>query len=307
MKIDLNKGISFQIEGELGKFHTLPVETLVKIAENLQDLLITIAKSDVDSKEPIHLENFKVELSGFRHGSAVPEFVFTPRIQTSIGNIAKQRKVVNQRFEKLMGLSNKSEYLKISDMYPDAMRRNEIVDKLYDFTNSFGNAPTAIVDIEKNKTIKPIYKIKRLKPEVKKLLITEIVELEGPVTEEFGVAKIKLTTNKKGTTKKKIEELYRKSDTTLSYSPDVIVFNDKAYVLNFPLRSSLEKDNDYYVIHNEMLDIIGTGETEDDAEKNFAEEFDFIYKRYNELNDDQLSDKLNRIKVFLNHLVKSVE
>jgi predicted RNase H-like HicB family nuclease len=187
------------------------------------------------------------------------------------------------------------------------LRRNQIVDKLYDFTNSFGNAPTAIVDIGKNQTIKPIFKIKRLKPEVKKILTTEIVELGGSVTEEFGVARIKLTTNKKGTTKKKIEELYRKSDTTLSYSPDVIVYNEKAYVLNFPLRSSLDKENEYYVIHNEMLDIIGTGETEDDAERNFAEEFDFIYRRYNELSDDQLSDKLNRIKVFLNHLVKSVE
>jgi predicted RNase H-like HicB family nuclease len=307
MKIDLNKGVSFQIEGELGKFHTLPVEALVKIAENLQDLLLTIAKSDVDSNDPIHLENFKVELSGFMHGSAVPQFVFTPRIQTSIGNITKQRKVVNQKFVRLMGLSNNAEYMKINDMYPDALRRNQIVDKLYDFTNSFGNAPTSIVDIGKNQELKSIYKIKRLKPEVKKLLTTVIVELNEQVTEEFGVAKIKLTTNKKGATKKKIEQLYRKSDTTLSYSPDVIVYNDKAYVLNFPLRSSLDKENDYYVIHNEMLDIIGTGETEDDAEKNFAEEFDFIYKRYNELNDNQLSDKLNRIKVFLNHLVKSVE
>src|SRR5690606_451978 len=265
MKIDVNKGISFRIEGELGKLHTLPGDKLVKIAESLQVLLGTIAKNDLDSREPIHLDNFKIELSGFRHGSAVPEFVFTPRIQTSIANIAKQRKVVNQGFERLMKLSNTADYLKVSDVYPDAVRRNEIVDKLYDFTNSFGNAPTAIVDIGKDETTKPVYKIRKLKPEMKKLLTTEIIEMNGSVKEEFGVARIKLTTTKKGTTKKKIEEVYKKSDTTLSYSPGVIIYNDKTYVLNFPLRSSLEKENDYYVIQNEMLDIIGTGERSEES------------------------------------------
>ena len=306
MKINLNKGVSFLIEGEVGRFHTLPVDTLIKIAENLQNLLITIAKCDIDSKEPIHLENFKVELSGFRHGSAIPEFVFSPRLQTSIGNVELQRRVVNKRFENLMKLSNKSNYFKINEIYPDSYKRNEIVDVLYDFTNSFDDAPTSIVGVDQKKILKPIYRIKRLKPEVKKKLTTKIKDLDVDRLEEYAVARVKLITTKKGT-KSKIQEIYKKSYTTLSYSPQIIAYGQLVYNLNFPLRSSLEKENDYYVIHNEMLDIIGTGQSEEEAEQNFAEEFDYIYKRYNELDNNSLSKKLNRIKVFLNHLIKSVE
>ncbi len=307
MKFDLNKGISIQIEGELGKFNTLPIEALVRIAESLQNLLITIAKSDLDSKDPLYLDDFKIELSGFKQGSAVPQFVFTPRVQTSIANIDRQRKIVSQKFEKMMSLSDKADYAKINDFYPDAGRRNQIVESLYEFTNSFGDAPVNIVSIDKNKKTNHLFKIKKLKPEVKKLLITKIVESHPEAKEEFGVAKIKMLTDRQGKTKRKIEHIYKKSDTTLAYSPTVIVHNETVYNLQFPLRSSLENENDYFVIHNEMLEIIGTGVTEDDAERNFAEEFDFIHERYNQLNDNQLSEKLSTIKLFLKHLVKSVE
>src|SRR5205814_973388 len=119
MKIDLNKGISIQISGELGRFNTLPIDALIKIADSLQNLLITIAKSDVDSNNPIHLDDFKIELSGFRHGSAVPQFLFTPRVQTSIGNVDSQRALVSKKFDKLMSLSNKADYIKINNLYPD--------------------------------------------------------------------------------------------------------------------------------------------------------------------------------------------
>ena len=61
------------------------------------------------------------------------------------------------------------------------------------------------------------------------------------------------------------------------------------------------------MIQSELLDIVGTGETEDEAEINFAEEFSFIYKRYNELTDEKLSDRIVSIKTILNYLVKSVE
>ncbi len=307
MKIDLNKGISFHIEGELGKFNTLPIDSLIKIAESLQNLLITIAKSDINSKDPLYLDDFRIELSGFKQGSAVPQFVFTPRIQTSIANVEKQRKVVNQKFERLMSISNKADYLKISEFYPDTVRRNDIVDSLSLFTNSFGSAPVSIVNIDKNKKINEIFKIKKLKPEIKKLLVTKVIDLGQDQKEEFAVAKIKMLTNNKGKVKRKIEHIYKKSDTTLAYSPEVIVHNGTVYNLQFPLRSSLEKENDYFVIHNEMLGIIGTGETEDEAEISFAEEFDFIFKRYNQLEENQLSEKIQKIKVLLNYLVKSVD
>ena len=56
-----------------------------------------------------------------------------------------------------------------------------------------------------------------------------------------------------------------------------------------------------------MLDIIGTGETEDEAEISFAQEFDYIYNRFNELDDSQLTERIKNIKLFANYLVKSIE
>jgi hypothetical protein len=151
------------------------------------------------------------------------------------------------------------------------------------------------------------FKIYKLKPDLKKLSVTYIIELDMEKKEAFGVAKIKMVTNKRGKKTNKIEQVYKKNTTTLAYSPVVIAHNEVVYNLHFPLRSSLEKENDFYVIRNEMLEIIGTGENQGDAEKNFAEEFDFIYKRYNQLDDNQLSEKLRTIKIFLKYLVKSVE
>jgi len=71
LAIDLQKGISLKIEGELGKFQTLPIESLIKIAESLQELVLSIAKYDLPVNEAINLSNFKLELTDFQKGSAV--------------------------------------------------------------------------------------------------------------------------------------------------------------------------------------------------------------------------------------------
>ncbi len=45
MKINLNKGISIRIAGELGKFNTIPVDDIIKISQSLQEPIIDIAKN----------------------------------------------------------------------------------------------------------------------------------------------------------------------------------------------------------------------------------------------------------------------
>ena len=74
----------------------------------------------------------------------------------------------------------------------------------------------------------------------------------------------------------------------------------KTYELNFSLRCQLEEDNGCISITSEMLDIIGTGKTENEAYQSFCQEFDFIYNRYNDLNDNQLTDRLLNIKKMIN-------
>jgi hypothetical protein len=56
-----------------------------------------------------------------------------------------------------------------------------------------------------------------------------------------------------------------------------------------------------------MLDIIGTGQSVIEAENAFAQEFDYIFTRYNELAVSQLSDRLLLIKNILNNIVLKVE
>ena len=85
MKVNLSEGLNLRVEGEIGKYNTLPVEYLVKLAQNLQQLIQDIAQHQLEVDGSIDLSNFKVELSGFKIGSAIPEFMFTPRIKTEIG------------------------------------------------------------------------------------------------------------------------------------------------------------------------------------------------------------------------------
>ena len=94
---------------------------------------------------------------------------------------------------------------------------------------------------------------------------------------------------------------------TLDYAPENIVTGTKVYYLRYPLRCLFEKEDDYYIIKSELIDIIRTGETEEEAEQNFAEEFDFIYKRYNELSDNKLSERIKVIKTFLNYMIEKIK
>src|SRR5690606_5608230 len=126
--INLETGISLKIEGELGKYQTLPVDSLIKIAQALQELIISIAKYDLDANETIDLNNFKLELDGFTKSSAVPRFVLTPRIIHTINDADTQRKDVNKKVNDILSIATTGEYYKLKSMYPSASIRNEIVE-----------------------------------------------------------------------------------------------------------------------------------------------------------------------------------
>ncbi len=309
MAVDFEKGVSFEIEGEMGKYNTLPIEFLIKIVENLQGLIKNIALADISDASVIDLNAFKIELSGFRPGSAVPEFIFTPRIQQVItGDIREQRQIVNKKFENLIDLSSKGEFEKLTTDYPDAQRRNSIVESFYDFSNSFGKSPVKIVNFSPDEKIVALYSLNRLSAETKNKLVTQIIESDEKQPIEEIVFARQIRTTKEGKSNIKTLERYSQGDAiSLSYAPITIKTDTKTYILNFPLRCNLEREENYYVITSEMLDIIGTGPTEDDAKTNFNQEFDYIYTRYNELEDKNLSERILNIKKILHIIVKSIE
>jgi predicted RNase H-like HicB family nuclease len=306
MLVDLTKGFNLRVEGEIGKFNTLPIEHLVKLAENLQKLLQDIAKYQLEVDGAIDMSNFKIELAGFKIGSAIPEFVFTPRIKTvTSGDVIEQRRFVNNKFDAYLKVADKGNYTEIKKMIPQAATRNIIVEDLYNFATTFGNSPVSVVELRKGKIVH-LYKINKFKSEIKEKLITKISETELIKEEYEAVAKIKVVrtgTQIKRTTK----DVFDTKHGEPGFATKVINYAGKSYILAFPLRCKLEKEADYFVIQSEMLDIVGTGKTIDDAEKNFSEEFHFVYNRYNELPNSKLGDRIQRIKTMLNSLVLKIE
>lgn len=309
MKLDLNSGAYIQISGEMGKYNSLPIETLVKIAQDFQELIMTIAKSDLPSSEPIDLNNFKIELSDFKHGSAVPCFEYSPRVENKIGfHWSEHRRIVNEKFIDILEITNTGDYNKLKDLYPNPTTRTPIVESLYSLVNAFDGSPVNFVDIDKTTNdIKPIFKIHRFKPAVKKGLITPIIELQKKESESNEiVGRIKVT--KTGSkTKHKILKAYANSNYSLEYAPVVIITKSSKYHLKYPLRCLFEKEDNYFVIQSELLDIIGTGKTEDDAEMSFAEDFEFVFNKLNSLDNSQLTAHNQFIKLNINNLVIKVE
>ena len=305
MAIDLKKGISLKIEGELGKFQTLPVESLIKIAESLQELVMSIAKYDLPANEAIDYNNFKLELTDFQKASAIPTFILTERVQGVITGYQSQREEVIKKLNSLFVISDKGSYTDLKDLYPEHSKRNKIVEKLYDFTSSFKNSPVSIYEKGNVNENSEKYNLKKFKASTKKSLMVEVKEVKKEKLQENAFATIKVIKSG-GKITKRIEEVFSTENNSLSYSPITININKKQYILNFPLRCLFEKEDDYYVINNEQLDIIGTGQTKDDAEQNFNEEFDYLYNRLNSLQDNQLNKRLLRIKNVLNGYVKQV-
>lgn len=302
MEINLEKGISLKIEGELGKYQTLPVDSLIKIAEALQKLVLSIAKFDLPTNESVDLNNFKLELTDFKKGSAIPTFVFTARIQTTTADYSNQRAEVNKKLNAILNISDTGNYVKLKELYPEHIKRNPIVENLYDFTTSFNNSPVYICEKE---NLQVVYQPKKFKTSIKKKLIIDVIDIKAEQVEQEAFAIIKIITKGDKSTNR-IKEIFLPEHHSLSYSPEIINLKDIQYILNYPLRCLFEKEDGYYIINNELLDIIGTGVSQDEAEENFNEEFDYLYKRLNSLKNDKISTRLLNIKNIINSFVKEV-
>lgn len=308
MNLNFQKGVSFQIEGEMGKFNTLPIEVLVKIAENLQSLIKNIAIADVSDESALDLNAFKIELSAFRAGSAVPEFVFTPRVQEVItGDVQKQRELVNTRFENLISISTLGNFDKINEEYPNPAIRNNIVESFYDFSNSFGKSPVKIVDFSAENKIVPLYPLNKISSEIKHKLVSPTGESDNtsPI-EEIIFARQKRITKGDRSRVLTLDQYSPNESISICYAPEIIESENKVYHLNFPIRCNLEHEDDQYFISCEMLDIFSSGATQNEAQENFNIEFDFVYSRYIELDDEELSNKNLNIKKLLIYFVRSI-
>lgn len=309
MKINLDIGTYIQIGGELGKYNSLPIDTLIRIAQDFQELIKTIVELDLPLDETINIDNFIIELVDFKKGSAVPKFAFTPRAENKVGhNWQVHRNIVSEKFERIVEIANSGDYYRLNVLYPEPIKRNPIVENLYSFISDFGDSPVNFVEFdEKTDEVIPLYKINRFKSSVKKELIAEIKETEKVDTESNeAVGRIKII--KKGNKiQRKVIKYYLNNKYSLEYAPEVIIAENRKYFLKYPLRCMFEKEDSYFIIQSEMLGIIGTGLTEDDAELSFNQEFDFVFQRFNELDNSKLTYHNLLIKNIINQIVDRIE
>jgi len=98
-------------------------------------------------------------------------------------------------------------------------------------------------------------------------------------------------------------EIFENKPIIYEYAPTFISANNRNYTLRYPLRCLFEKEDGIFTIKSEMLGIVGTGATDEIAKTAFSDEFDYIYQRYNSLDDNSLAKKLQIVKTILNQLV----
>jgi hypothetical protein len=165
MKIDLINGLHIEIGGEMGKHGTISINYLVKLGKSLQELVTTLAKQTIESS--VDLDNFELDLSGIKKCCTVLDIKYSLPKQLILSNIDEQRLFVNDQLDSLIKLSDTADYLKLRDLYPDAQRRNFIVENLFAFTSSLGNTPVRFVEYGENNTLVSIYKVRKFKPDVK--------------------------------------------------------------------------------------------------------------------------------------------
>ena len=302
MAINLQQGILIEVGGEIGKFETIPLENLISLGQNLQNLINSIVHFDLESEETIDLQNFRIELADFFHNSAVPAFILTPRIQHTIGGtVDHQREIVNEKIDALFTISNKGDYHQLSELYKLPQPRSAIVTALYDFTHSCGTSPLKIVS-RSTGNFEEEYKISKFKKEVRNKLVISPKDESELQNSEVVPGLVRLTTIGKKISFRTIEA-YPNKKVLLSFAPEVIIYKEHVYHLRNPLSCTFEKVENFYSVKNDILGIIGVGDTEDEAEENFSEEFDFIYNRYNDLSDNEITERIRFIKSFLNYMV----
>jgi hypothetical protein len=294
-----NNKIFIKVEGEIGRNKTISVDYLINLANHLQDLMIDIAKYDLPSDESIDLSLFKLELTDFKKGSAIPVFSFSKESQTTLhAPVSELRTACVVRFNELMIVSGKGNYLELKKKYPEPDKRTKMTESLYGFIQSMGTSPVT-VKVDRRRA----HKVKPFKKDVHDRLVNEVAPVERikePAASYVQLARVKVI---EGKATPKVLELFPTKYSHVEYSPETIVHKDRVYELKYPLLCTMDNEEGQIIIENKQLGIYAYGQTPDEVEEMFSEEFDYLFNRYNELEDESLTEDVQFIKLFLNHIV----
>lgn len=308
--LHLEKELLLHIEGAVTADHTIPWEMLKQIGDKLQALLITIAKNSLDYPTSIDLNKVKLVFAEFYPGSAVPVWKFeAPSVNNLFHSDEKMIEAVNRDFSKLMYNVDKGNFEGIAEQYSLPIVRDEILGRVYEFTNAANGAPIEIV--RKKETENPnrpqfarIYDIKRYPKATYEAMVPRqnIYKIEPP-KEETAIAEILLRPNRQGKIKRIPKRIFKNANAVASFTFSEIKGEGFFYRLNTPILGIVHTEEKALLIENELLDIYAAGRNELEAQDDFFEQFHFTYQRLNSLDDSQLSENFIRSKKFYNLIV----
>jgi hypothetical protein len=303
MEANILDGVYIKVGGEAGKTKGLSWHILENMFSHLQQLIKLLAKYEIETDASPNLKEFEIEIFDFKPGSAVPAFRLVPKQQQELIPIIKEQKlVVANKFDQLMAYANEGDYQKFfrDDLLPEV--KHDIAEELFGFILSAERSPLSIVKpINTTGDFHEIYKVPRftkeqseklLKPKKRRKVLDEPEQILALV-QRIGK-------------RRTIVDLYENKDTILSIAPMQIVLKDKIYELHTPLLCTVQKEDENYIIENEMLDLYAAGETIDEAEHDFYDEFDASFQLLNNLSDEELSERLLRAKRMMNNYVKEI-
>ncbi len=297
-KPDLNKGIYIKLDGELGKYHSIPIGKLVEIAQSFQELITGLAKIKVDQNE-FDAENFVIELCDLKKGSVAPAFKFSERATTLsiVGDHKEQRLVVNEELNKILSVANTGDYGKLKVIYKNTEIRNKIVPVIYDFVQVFGDTPVKIGSFKRNKFVSG-KKLVKFKDDAYTKLVgakPKSNRKKAVYEEVAGVVQIDRSTGKT-----KVKKYFEKDQSSLSYTIEKLPLDGLNKFFTFPLTVPVTIDEDKkYLIECPPLNIYVVADDMETAQRDFKDDFAYVYGKIFNTSDDELGHEMKIAKKFL--------
>lgn len=305
-QINLDTELLLRIGGENDE-HVVSWDILKNVGDKLEALIQIIAKYSNSTGSVPNLNNFKLDFSGFYNGSAIPAFKLNSHPSLSLFNEDNVKQAVISDFSKIMSRVDKGDYQAIVDDYNQTLAKNEVIKKIYDFTNSAGDTPVTIVKRD-NENFFKIYSVRRLNKEIlDKLIVHETGSIQNEREESTAVAKMVIIKDELGKISKKPSEIYNDKEAILSLKLDDISYLNRTYFFKFPILFQFYSEGQGTIIENEQLDLYASGKSMSDAKIDLYSQFNNSYIRFNELQDEQLNPKLLQVKQYLNSIVKAVK
>ena len=239
-----------------------------------------------------------VDLSFSSYGSAVaPNIITNSHTIPSIKDQPKWKKETFERYKSIVLKSdfNNESYLRNISKKFTPVERQRIFAPIIEGIINNPKATTGFGFGSANK-LKPL---SRPKEESYSVLVPKPQNIEVAQDIRRSLAMVEI---KGKTARPKVLELFEEVKNPI-YTFNSFSVSGKEYSFKFPIYCELLHEEGTYSFENKELGIYAHGKTIDEAQKNFFEDFDYIFTRYNSLPGSKLTNDVAAIKKFLNLIV----